>query len=322
MRVFITGIDGFVGRHLAARLSASGKAISGSCLRGDFPVEGAERVVPCDVRDGERIKRLIEEARPDAVVHLAGQTSVAESFRQPAATFAINAGGALNVLQACHAAGVGQVILVTSCEVYGNPDPAAGPIPEAAPLAPISPYGASKATQDILGGQWWRGSGLPVVRVRAFPHAGPGQDARFLFPSVARRIALAEEDRGSEIIRVGNVDVTRDLLDVRDVTEAYEILIEKGIAGDVFNLCSGVGRSLRSALEALCGQSRRPLRLETDAGRVRQTDFDWMVGDPRRLADATGWGPRRAWEETMRDLLAEWRERIASGAMELQGEDR
>lgn len=310
MRVFITGIDGFVGRHLAGRLSAAGHQVSGTSFEEGRSVAGSASTVRCDVRDGPGVARAVGEARPEAVVHLAGQTSVADSFDRPAETFATNAGGSLNVLEACRAQGVGQVLLVTSCEVYGVPDPSAGPITEAAPLAPVSPYGASKAAQDILGDQYQRGLGVPVVRLRPFPHSGPGQDARFLFPSVARRIALAEEGRGPEEIAVGNIDVTRDLLDVRDVAEAYALLIERRIVAGAFNVCSGAGRRLRSALETLCGLARRPVRLETDTARLRPVDFDWMVGDPSRLAGAAGWRPARAWEDTMRDLLAEWRERV------------
>ncbi|HUP01732.1 MAG TPA: GDP-mannose 4,6-dehydratase [Gemmatimonadota bacterium] len=314
MRVFVTGIDSFVGRHLVDRLVLGGHAVSGSSLDPAGMVEGAERVVSCDVRDGDRVARVLREARPEAVVHLAGQTSVAVSFRSPAETFAINAGGALNVLEACREGGIGRVLLVTSCEVYGRPDSAAGPVSETAALAPISPYGASKAAQDILGGQYRRGLGVPVIRVRSFPHTGPGQAAHFLFPSVARRIALAEEGRGPEVIQVGRIDVIRDLLDVRDVVEAYAGLLERDVEGDVFNVCGGEGRSLGSGLEMLCNLARRPVRLETDPQRLRPADFDWMVGDPGRLRAALGWRPRRRWEETMGDLLADSRARVAAGA--------
>lgn len=322
MRVFITGIDGFVGRHLARRLAAAGHVVLGSTLHADSDVDGAERIVRCDIRQAGRVAGAVREAAPDTVVHLAGQTSVAASFRRPSHTFRVNVHGALNVLEACRAAGIGQVILITSCEVYGVRDAAQGLIAESAPLAPVSPYGSSKAAQDILGYQYWRGLGVPVVRVRAFPHTGPGQTARFLFPRVARQIALAEQECGPQVIPVGNVDVIRDLLDVRDVVEGYAALIESEAEGDVFNLCSGEGRSLRSALEVLCGQARHTVRLETDPSRLRPADFEWMVGDPGKLTQTTGWRPRRAWEDTMRDLLTEWRERVAVEAVEKQIQGR
>ena len=319
MRAFITGIDSFVGRHLVDRLLAGGHEVSGSSLRSAGRVEGAERIVACDVTDRERVSRIVRDARPDAVVHLAGRTSVAASFENAAETFAVNAGGALNVLEACREAGVARILLVTSCEVYGRPDPARGPVEESARLAPISPYGSSKAAQDLLGGQYRRAFGMEVVRVRSFPHSGPGQAEHFLFPSVARRIALAEAGRSPGVIRVGDMDVVRDLLDVRDVVEAYGGLLERGVEGDVFNVCSGVPRILRSALETLCDLARTPIRLETDPERRRPADFDWMVGDPGRLRAATGWRPARTWEETMSDLLADYRSRVRTDQAEPAG---
>lgn len=310
MRILITGIDGFVGRHLTARLAAAGHEVRGTTLSGDQDVPGA-RTVACDVRDAGGVAAAVSEARPDVVVHLAGQTSVADSFREAAVTFAVNAGGALNVLEASRSGAVGQVVLVTSCEVYGAPDPDRGPIREDAPLAPLSPYGASKAAADLLGYQYGRGYGMPVVRVRPFPHTGPGQDDRFLFPSVARRIARAETGEGPPTIPVGNVDVVRDLLDVRDVADAYVRLIEGRVSGEALNLCSGRPVLLREALDVLCRLARRPVELESRVERLRPADFDWMVGDPARIEERTGWRPTRAWERTMEDLLEEWRMRVS-----------
>jgi GDP-4-dehydro-6-deoxy-D-mannose reductase len=303
MRVFITGIEGFVGRHLTALLRVAGHEVTGSALRG----EDDEGVVTMDVRDQDQVQRALGAARPEVVFHLAGEASVSASFDRPVEIYEVNAGGALHVLEACRLNGAGRVMMVTSCEVYGDLDPAAGPATETRPMAPISPYGASKADQDLLGEQYARTFGLDVVRVRSFPHTGPGQAEPYLFPSVARRIAEAEAGQGPSTVTVGNIDVVRDLLDVRDVARAYLLLMERGRTGEAYNVCGGRGRILRENLEELCGLARVPVRLEVDRSRRRPADTAWMVGDPSKLETDTGWRPAIGWRETANDLLEDAR---------------
>lgn len=312
MRIFVTGIDGFVGRHLAARLARDGHAVTGGSLAPDRPVEGAGSVVAMDVRDTVATSAAVAEAGPDALVHLAGQTSVAAAFEDPDGTFEINALGTLHVLEACREAGVTRVVVVSSSEVYGRREPGDGLVSEAAPLAPVTPYGTSKAAQDLLGHQYAAGFGLAVVRVRAFPHTGPGQDARFVFPSVARRIALAEAGLGPAAVRVGWLGAVRDVSDVRDVVDAYVALLERGEPGEAYNVCSGAGRSIEDALETLVGLAEVPITLERDEERLRPTEVEWMVGDPSKVRTAVGWSSRIDWKQTARDLLDDWRERVAA----------
>ena len=312
MRIFVTGIDGFVGRHLTARLARDGHVVTGSSLRPDRSVEGAESVVALDVRDGAGTTVAVADARPDALVHLAGQTSVAAAFEDPDGTFEINALGTLHVLEACREAGVERVVVVSSSEVYGRRDPEDGRVSEQAPLAPITPYGTSKAAQDLLGHQYAVGFGLPVVRVRAFPHTGPGQDPRFVFPSVARRIARAEAGLGPTAIEVGWLGAVRDLSDVRDVVDAYVTLLDRGQAGEAYNVCSGIGRSIGDALDTLVELAEAPITLERDDQRLRPTEVEWMVGDPSKARTTVGWARGTEWRETARDLLDDWRERTAA----------
>jgi GDP-4-dehydro-6-deoxy-D-mannose reductase len=307
MRVFITGIEGFVGRHLAVVLNAAGHEVTGSTLSGG----DGDGLIEMDVRDPGQVHRVLGAARPEVVFHLAGEASVSVSFQRPVETFEVNAEGALHVLEACRRTATGRVVLVTSCEVYGDLDPAAGPARETRAMAPISPYGGSKADQDLLGEQYARSFGLDVVRVRSFPHTGPGQAEPYLFPSVARRIAEAEAGHGPATVTVGNVDVVRDLLDVRDVVRAYLLLMERGRAGEAYNVCGGRGRILRETLEEMCGLARVPMGLEVDRSRRRPADTAWMVGDPSKLESETGWRPGIEWRETANDLLEEARARMA-----------
>lgn len=310
MRIFLTGIDGFAGRHLTALLAAEGHDVVGSSLEPG-EVAGAGRVWRVDIRDPDAVEAAIGEARPDALVHLAAQTSVAAAFGRPGETFAVNALGTLHVLEACRQAGVERVLVVTSSEVYGRRTATDGPVPESAPLAPVSPYGASKAAQDLIGAQYWRGYDLQVVRVRAFPHTGPGQDPRFVFPSVARRIAMAETGRGPAAIAIGNLEPTRDVSHVRDVVEAYALLLRQGDGGQAYNVCSGVGRTIGEALDVLASLSRVAIEFRVDPARLRPADVPWMVGDASLARETIGWTAVRSWEETARDLLDHWRERSA-----------
>lgn len=310
MRIFVTGIDGFVGRHLTSRLAADGHEVVGAALDPVRPVDGAARVEALDIRDAARVTAALAATAPDALVHLAGQTSVAAAFEDPGGTFEVNALGTLHVLEACRTAGVGRVVIVGSSEVYGRRDPADGPVPESTPLAPITPYGSSKAAQDVIARQYAVGGDLPVVRVRAFPHSGPGHDPRFVFPSVARRIALAEVEEGPTAIRVGWLGAVRDLSDVRDVTDAYVTLLEHGEPGEAYNVCTGTGRSIDEALEPLVDFAAVDVTLERDEGRLRPTEVEWMVGDPRKIREEIGWTPSIPWERTCRDLLEDWRGQV------------
>lgn len=310
MRIFVTGIDGFVGRHLAARLASAGHEVLGTSLEPGRQVEGAARVDPMDLRDGDRVAEVVTGARPDALVHLAGETSVAAAFDDPDGAFRVNAIGTIHVLEACRTVDVGRVVVVGSSEVYGRRSPEDGPVPETAPLAPITPYGTSKAAQDLVARQYAVGYGMPVIRVRAFPHSGPGHDPRFVFPSVARRIARAEAGMGPTAIEVGWLGAVRDLADVRDVVRAYEALLDRGAGGEAYNVCTGTGRTIGEALETLVGLAEVDVTLERDEARLRPTEVEWMVGDPTKIREAIGWSAEIEWRRTMRDLLDGWRERV------------
>ena len=184
-------------------------------------------------------------------------------------------------------------------------------MPETAVLAPVSPYGASKAAQDLIGAQYARGYRMQVVRARAFPHTGPGQDPRFVFPSVARRIARAEAGLGPPRIEIGNLDTTRDVSHVGDVVEAYARLLDHGVPGEAYNVCSGRGRTIGDALRALASLSTIEIEFQVDPARLRPAEVPWMVGDPSRAAQAIGWTVTRSWEDTANDLLEHWRGRRA-----------
>jgi GDP-4-dehydro-6-deoxy-D-mannose reductase len=293
MRAAVTGSSGFVGCHLVPYLRGLGDEVVTLDHTGDEPV---------DVTDTHRVRDVLRAARPDAVYHLAGLSHVGNSWDAPEVVFRVNAGGALSVLRASADAGVSRVLVVGSADEYGVVDAGDLPITEEAAVRPITPYGASKAAGDVLALQAFLGDGLGTLRVRAFNHTGPGQSAAMLVPGLAARIAAAERS-GEHEIRVGRLDVVRDLTDVRDVVRAYRLLVEHGTPGAAYNVCSGRGVSVRDVAEAMLAMSDAPLGLVVDDDLVRPVDVPRLVGSPTKLSTATGWQPDIPLEQTLHDVL-------------------
>ena len=298
MRALVTGAEGFVGRHLLAHLEAAGDDVIG-VDRGDGP----------DLLDPSALDAFVRSVAPDAVYHLAGWSDVGGSWQQPLAAFQANADGTLNLLQACVHAEVPRVLSVSSADVYGKVAPADLPISEGAELRPVTPYAASKIAADFLGLQAFLGYGLDVLRVRAFNHLGPGQTSRFVASAIAERIAGNELD-GSDVVPVGNLVPRRDFTDVRDVVRAYRLLVEHGEAGEAYNVCSGTDIAIRELAERMLAHARRPMQLEEDPALQRPVDVPVLRGDPTKVHAATGWTPTIPLDQTLSDLLTEWRARV------------
>jgi GDP-4-dehydro-6-deoxy-D-mannose reductase len=266
-----------------------------------------------DITDAAAVSEVFDQLRPEAVYHLAGWADVGGSWKAPVEAFRANAEGTLNVLTAAVEAGVGRVLAVSSADVYGKVDPSELPLTEDSPLRPASPYAASKVAADYLGLQAWLGRGLPVLRVRAFNHLGPGQTDKFVAPALASRIARAERD-GGDVLPIGDLSARRDFTDVRDVVRAYRLLMEKGQPGEVYNVCSGVDLAVQDLADQLLAQARIPLRFETDPALLRPVEVPVLRGSHDRLTDATGWQPEIPIDQTLTDLLEDWRARVAAEA--------
>jgi GDP-4-dehydro-6-deoxy-D-mannose reductase len=294
MRAAVTGSSGFVGSHLVPYLRSLGDDVVTIDRSGTPPV---------DVTDAAEVRDIVRAARPDAVYHLAALSHVGRSWDAPEAVFRVNALGALNALRACADAGVERVLVAGSADEYGAVGPDDLPLTEEAPVRPVTPYGASKAAADILALQAFLGDGLGTLRVRAFNHTGPGQSTSMLVPGLAQRIADAERATGSKV-KVGRLDVVRDLSDVRDVVRAYRLLVEHGTPGEAYNVCSGRGVTVRDVADALLSMSDAPLELVVDPELVRPVDVPRLVGSPAKLQAATGWEPEIPLEETLQDVLA------------------
>lgn len=301
MRALVTGAGGFVGRHLVHHLTEAGDEVHTT-----DPAQGG-----ADITDAAAIAAEIAAVGPEVVYHLAGWADVGGSWAHPVEAFRANAEGTLNVLSACQSAEVGRVVAVSSADVYGAVSPEELPLTEDSPLRPASPYAASKVAADYLGLQAWLGHRLPVMRVRAFNHLGPGQADKFLASALASRIARAERE-GGEVLAIGDLSPRRDFTDVRDVVRAYRLLAEKGEPGEAYNVCSGVDLAVQQVADALLGLARVDLRFETDPALLRPVEVPVLRGSHTKLTAVTGWEPEIAIEDTLAELLDDWRTRLGT----------
>ena len=312
-RVLLTGASGFVGHHLARELAGRGAEVHGLGFESAAPALPLAGWHTAELRDAASLTAALAAARPGHIVHLAGQSSAARSFEDPEGTFALNALGTWNLLRAVReAAPAARTLIVGTSEVYG-PQPEGTRVREDAPFRPVSPYGISKAAADAMARVYAEENQLDVMRTRSFNHTGPGQLPSFMAPSFAQQIAAIEARRGEPVLRVGNLEVTRDLLDVRDVAVAYTLLLERGLPGAAYNVCRGEGVRLTALVSSFIARARVPITVEVDPARLRPTDVPYLVGDPAAIARDTGWRAGIPLDRTLDDLLAEWRARTATG---------
>jgi GDP-4-dehydro-6-deoxy-D-mannose reductase len=295
MRIWVTGARGFVGRHLTPRLVEQGWDVIATDLE-------------LDVSDRAAVAENLQQVEPDAIIHLAAQSSVAASKDDPQLTYRVNYLGTLSVLQGAAAcSNAPRVLLIGSADQYGPQEENTAAFREDSPIRPSSPYAHSKAEADRIGAAF-ASQGLPVVRIRAFNHTGAGQSDAFVLSSFARQVAEIEAGKREPVMRVGNLDSVRDFLDVGDVVDAYLRLLDPKLEIDAYNVSSGVGVRLGDMLERLLAPLSDKPRIEIDPARFRPTDYS--VGDSSRLRNATGWAPHVPIEQTLMSLLDYWREKI------------
>lgn len=315
MRVLITGYSGFAGSHLTHYLLAETRARIWGTVYGKraAPRSGSDRVheIPADLRDAEAMRDVIEASDPDVVFHLAGEPSVQASWQEPWRTFETNVRMQFNLHQALAARGKpARLLVVISNEVYGAAPDDAMPTDESAPFAPLNPYAASKAMQDMVAFVYGRANDAEVIRLRPFTHLGPWQDDRFVTPSFARQIAEIEAGLRDPVVRVGNLSAMRDFTDVRDMVRGYWMAAEHGRAGEAYNLGSGRSRSIRDLLDMLLDRAGVPVHVEPDPDRLRPSDVPRTLCDAGKAKRELGWSPEIPLERTMTDVLEEWRERV------------
>jgi len=314
MRVLITGVAGFVGGHAVGFLREQHPGVTIVGL-DNHPGARARtlgiEIIQADLEDAASVRSALARIRPDRVIHLAAQSSPQRSWDDPAGTLRTNVMGMLHLLEAVRAEGATtRIVAVGSADEYGLVQPDEMPLREDAPLRPASPYAVSKVAQGYLALQYALAPGLHVVRTRTFHHTGPRRGEHFAESSFARQLAEIEAGQRPPRLEVGNLDAVRDFTDVRDVVRAYWMLLERGVPGEVYNVCTGRGVRLSDLLERLIALSGVRVEVHVDASRLRPADAPVLVGDPGRLRAATGWEPTIPLERTLADLLDYWRERV------------
>lgn len=307
MKILVTGAAGFVGRVLVPRLLAGGHLVSGTHLPGEPAPPGAEGVrwLPLDLRSNDSVAAVVAD-RPDAVIHLAAVASGADARKDPGIAWDVNAGGTARLVEALGGFRARRLadpllLFVSTAEVYGTTsEPRLRT--EQDPVAPVSPYAASKAGAELAVRETAGRTGLRAIIARAFPHTGPGQTDRYVVAAFAKRLRAAKA-LNAPVVKTGNLDPVRDFLDVRDVVDAYVALLERGVPGETYNVATGIGVSLHdlfTRLATLVGVRAIP---EPDPQLIRAADVPHLVGDASRIRQATGWTPRITFDQTLHDVV-------------------
>lgn len=310
-KALITGINGFVGSHLAPYLLKSGIEVHGTTKPGtETPSTENMTFHAADIMDFKRMQEIIEEISPDYVFHLAALTSPGESFKNPAETVSNNIVGQINILEAVRDAKLAEtkILVVSSAEVYGKVDEKDLPIDEETPYNPMSPYSVSKVAQDLLGLQYFNSYKMHTIRVRPFNHIGPRQAPFFVVPAFAKQIAEIEKGIKEPVLMVGNLEAKRDFTDVRDVVKAYLLLMDKGQYGDVYNIGSGKSHRIGDILDTLLSFSKVKITVKQDPALMRPSDVPDHVCNPSKIENLTGWKREIDLNTSLKDVLDYWRE--------------
>lgn len=302
MKILITGIEGFVAPFLAKALMHSDNLIYGTHLLESNKMQGVE-YIPMNLLDASSVNDSIGKIKPEVIYHLAGFSSVAESWKKPELVMQVNAGGTKNLLEAVVNAKLSpRIIIISSAEVYGKPQYL--PLDENHPIGAFNPYAASRFEQEKIIEKY---TSLDIVLTRSFNHTGPNQPSKFVCPAFAKQIAQIEKGELAPQILHGNLDIERDFSDVRDVVKAYVSLIGKGKSHEAYNVCSGKSYSIKQLLEMLVSMSSVEIETKIDPEKVRPAEIPVLLGSNAKICNETGWQPCIGIRQTLQDLLDSYR---------------
>jgi GDP-4-dehydro-6-deoxy-D-mannose reductase len=303
--ILITGANGFVGQHLAKELSNNGYSVHG--IGGEMgssdPVDYFSTYKTVDLRSAQETA-AIDLSAIDGVVHLAGLAAVGPSFGDPMLYIETNVGIEVNLFEAALAQNAKPRFLIISSGALYDPS-APLPLNEDSPVSPSSPYAVSKLGQEQMA-QYYAGRGFECVIGRPFNHIGPGQGPGFIVADLAQELMTAEREQKASIL-IGNLDSERDFTDVRDIVQAYRLLLEKGRAGELYNICSGTPVSGHQILSGLLEASKSSITTEPDPSKMRPADNPIIYGSHEKLSHDTGWQPTIPLQTTLIDVIADWR---------------
>lgn len=316
-KLLITGISGFVGGHLVSFLADHGY---------DYEIHGVSRSKPAwdflpasqdlirnlhfhqmDLLEILKIKSLIEEIQPEFIINMAAQSSVAESWKTPVLSFMNNTNIFLNIIDTIRQNDNGaRVLSIGSSEQYGIVSASDLPLTEESPQCPANPYAVARVAQEQLAKIYAEGFGLDICCTRSFNHCGPGQNNRFVVSAIAKQIAMIEHGLQEPMIHIGNGSIVRDFVDVRDVVAAYALLLAKGKRGEVYNICSGTGRTIREIALILAENRRLKIEIVEDEEQIRPIDNPRIVGSNKKIRNDLGWEPAIPFGRSLLSVYDYW----------------
>jgi len=311
-KYLITGCAGFVGRHFLNYLNGLNEPISVLGLDRNVVAysPGLFGNMECAFRKADLLQShewepLIDEFRPDYIVHLASFSSVAFSWVNPIDSFSNNTNVFLNLLERVRKVNPAcRILSVGSSEEYGVCGPEQLPLKEDSPLNPVSPYAVARVSQELLSQVYVNGFGCDIVMTRSFNHIGPGQLDSFVISSFARQLVAIQQEGAEPIMVTGNTAIVRDFVDVRDVVRAYDGLLRHGRSGHIYNICSGSGVSLKSVIDQMAHILGVTVTQKVNPGLVRPNDNPMIVGSFAKINAAIGWAPRISLAQSLRDILS------------------
>lgn len=307
----VIGAAGFVGSYLIEEMYSCGMEISATKLPHERLENQHARVYDLDILDKEAIVTLLLEIRPDYIFHLAAQSSVGLSWKNPGLTVDVNIKGSINVMDAVRELYYKpRVLLIGSGEEYGHIRPGETPIREENPLRPGNIYAATKACQNMIGSIYAQAYDMQLMMVRSFNHIGPGQAPMFVVSDFCKQVAEIEKGLREPVMYVGNLAAKRDFTDVRDVVKAYVKLIKRGVSGETYNMGSGHAVEIRKILDMIISMSKKEIRVEIDPNKIRPVDVPIIEADIAKLHELTGWEPQIELAQTIKDTLDYWREQV------------
>ena len=311
-RAIIIGAAGFVGSYLARHLQSKyGMKVAVTKLSHEtLEIEGAD-VYDLDIMNRDAVVNLLFKVRPDYIFHLAAQSSVGLSWKNPGLTIDINIKGSINVMDAVRELYYKpRILLIGSGEEYGHIKEGETPIAEDNMVRPGNIYAATKACQNMIGNIYAKAYDMNLMMVRAFNHIGPTQAPMFVVADFCKQVAEIEKGLRSPIMYVGNLSALRDFTDVRDVVRAYALLVQKGSSGETYNVGSGHAVSIQEILDMIIALSDKAIKVEVDPNKLRPVDIPIIEADTRKLKMATGWEQTIPLRQTIEETLEYWRGRV------------
>ena len=310
MKALITGINGFVGEYLSDFLISNQIDVYGTVLSEEASIENISdnKIFKMDLLDKNEVNKIIAEIKPDYIFHLAGQSSVALSWKKPDLTINVNVIGTINLLEAVKLySNKSRVLIIGSSDQYGIVNPEQCPISENTPMNPQSPYATSKKTQEEIAIQYFKALKIDTIIVRAFNHIGPKQNKGFVIADFASQIAEIEKEKKAAIIKVGNLDAKRDFTDVRDVVRAYYLVMTNGKPGEIYNVGSGITYKIKEILDKLLSLAKVSIYIEKDNDKMRPSDVPLIQCDNSKISTECGWTLQYPIDQTLIDTLNYWR---------------